>query len=115
MSIEINLWVNGPRRYNGNVNINRGESITRFPRLITHSEFIIELVRAGTFTPEEAANSDFDSDSLYALLPRCHFVQWKINDKHIQYFNGTELITIPENRSYRSSVNRNAPAITFRL
>lgn len=116
MVLEINLWLNPGAKYNGTVNINKGEQLMKFSKLKSFAEFVQEGVKNGAAAADDFEGWCGDRDALYAWLPNCQFVSWNPKRQHAECFLQESSITVPINKSYDQGAARSksAPTLSFR-
>lgn len=116
MILEINLWLNPGAKYNGAININRGEQSHKFSQLKTYAAFVQEAVTKGMAEAEDFDGWDGDKEALYAWLPDCQFVSWNTKREHMECFLQGSTHRVPLNKTYDRSVVRSkfAPTMSFR-
>lgn len=113
MIYEVSLWLNPGSRYNGNVNINRGEQQIKIPRLVDCLEFQQSV---GVET-EDLEYHGFDPKGLYALLPGGHYVCWNPRQDWCTYFDGQARHQLRINKTITARNTRSksrTPDVCFR-
>lgn len=117
MIYEINLWLNPGNKYNGVVNINRGEQQIKFSRLTSPSTFVSQGVASGQFDAacSKKVEASLDQTALYAWLQgSADFVIWNPKNAYAELSNDAGHFHVPQNKTYRST-SKYAPIISFRV
>lgn len=115
MIYEVNLWLNPGNKYNGVLNINRGEEQIKFPRLYNFNTFVTKGVELQVASREDFLESDLDQNAIYVWLPdTANFLAWNTSQPYFTYVKEGEPIRIPVNKTYVST-RSSSPVVSFRV
>jgi len=114
--IEVNIWINPGPRYNGRLNINRGEYQTTIPSFVSAEKFVKQAIKRDPDSIDFWSNwiATASTKELYAWVG-CDqdFVIWNPGTDKIILCIGSDLIEIPQNRTYQKQ-KKSMPDISFR-
>lgn len=115
MIYEVNLWLNPGSKYNGSLNINRGEQVIKFSRLYNFSTFVTKGVELKVASREDFEESTIDQDAIFVWLPdTTDFLMWNTTQSYVTYVKDGDPIQIPLNRTYKPT-SKFSPTISFRV